>query len=34
MDDFSRMNNYDVFSSLTLTTCAVMGFLHGIDNLD
>ena len=26
MDDFSRMNDCDVFSSLTLTACAVMRF--------
>ena len=26
MDDFSRMNDCDVFSSLTLSACAVMGF--------
>ena len=34
MDDFSRMNDCDVFSSLTLTACAVMRFCHGIDTLD
>ena len=34
MDDFSRMNDCDVFSSLTLTACAVMGIRHGVDTLD
>ena len=28
------MNDCDIFNSLALTTCVVMGFLYGIDNLD